>query len=170
MADKVLKPQRLELSPDSPTASRDFQHWMFNCENFLKIMTLPKAYEDMITNEFTKEMAMDLLKLQSLMNLVSSDIWMDIKDCTTFKDAKEVLTETFVKTPSTVFSRFKLITTCQTSEQSLKAFKRELEQLARNCNFEAVDASKYRNDMLLLAFIAGLQSHSIRKRLLKEKG
>ena len=88
MADKVLKPHRLELSPDSPTATRDFQHWMFNCENFLKIMALPKPYEDMITDVFTREMAMDLLKLQSLMNLVSSDIWMDIKDCTTFTEAK----------------------------------------------------------------------------------
>ena len=169
MADRVLRPQRLELSPDSPSASRDFQHWMFNCEDFLKIMVLPKAYEKMINADFSEEQAMDLLKLQSLMNLVSSDIWMDIKDCSTFDEAKKVLTDTFVKTPSTVYARYKLITSRQTPKQSLKGFKRELEQLSRNCNFEAVDASKYKDDMLLQAFIAGIYSHEIRKRLLEEK-
>ena len=167
--DKLLKPKTLDLNVDDATATGQFQHWLSTCENFMYNLTLPVSYERRVTVDFTKEMAMDQYRRDVLNNLVSHDIWADIKDCITYEDAKQVLTSMFIKAPSEVFARYRLLSTKQGPDQSLESFRRTLEKFSRECNFTDVTATRYREDSMLNAFIAGISHHDIRKRLLEEK-
>ena len=167
--DKFLKPKCLDLNVADPAAIRQFEHWMATCEKFMANLKLPTSYEERVNGDFTKEMAVEEMKLDVLNNLVSSDIWMDIRNCATYTDAKNVLTALFVKAPSEVFARHRLLTTKQQPDQSLEAFRRILERQSRDCNFTDVTAARYREDSMLNAFIAGISENDIRKRLLEEK-
>ena len=73
--DKILKPKLLDLNVDDPAATRKFQHWMTTCEKFMETLKLPHNYEARISGAFTKEDAMEELKLDVLNNLVSSDVY-----------------------------------------------------------------------------------------------
>ena len=168
MADKVLKPARLALSPDSPTATSEYEHWLHTFENFASALSLPPSYSARVTGNVTREMMEDKLKLDALTNLISHEIWTDIKDCQTYDAAKKTMNDIFIKQPR-VYARFKLASTKQTPGQTLESYRRVLDKLSRDCHFTDVSASKYREDMVLQAFIAGLSSNDIRQRLLEEK-
>ena len=167
--DKVLKPARLVLSPESPTATREYRHWLHTYENFAATLSLPQSYINRVTNDITREMMVDQLKLDTLTNLISADIWDDIKDCTTYGEAKLALDDLFIRKPSSNYARYKLLTTRQTGDQTLEAYRRTLDKLSRDCNFTDVTATRYREDMVLGAFLAGISNNDTRKRLLEEK-
>lgn len=167
--DKVLQPTRLVLNPDSPTASREYQHWLHTFEVFAATLSLPASYASRKSDDVTEEILLDKLKLDTLTNLISSDIWMDIRHCQTYKEAKVAMDDMFIKLPSKVYAVYKLLHTKQEDDQSLEAYRRTLDRLSRDCNFTDVSAAKYREDMVLHAFLAGLKSNDIRKRLLEEK-
>ena len=116
---RVLKPARLDLNPDNPTATRDYMPWLHSFEIFAATLVLPANYEARIQDGVSKEMVMDQLKLDTLTNLISADIWFDIKDCTTYNDAKTTLNNLFVKKPSEVYARYKLQTAKQQPGQTL---------------------------------------------------
>ena len=167
--DKILKPKLLALDVDDPAATRKFQHWMVTCEKFMGTLKLPHNYEAKISGAFTKEDALEELKLDVLNNLVSSEIYADIRTCSRYSQAKGVLEGLFVKAPSEVYARHKLGTYKQPAEQSLEAYRRNLEQLSRDCNFLEVSAQRNREDAMLIAFLTGINDNSIRMRLLEEK-
>ena len=167
--DKAFKPSRLDLSPDSSSATRQYRHWLRTFENFLSTLKLPESYSSRVGGDVTVEMVKDQMQLDALTNFVSAEIWADIKDCTTYVNAIMTLNELFIKQPSEVFARYKLATTKQDAGQSLESFRRTLDRLSRDCNFSEVNATRYREDMVLQAFIAGISSNDIRKRLLEEK-
>ena len=52
----------------------------------------------------TEEKVLDQLKFDALTNLVSADIWMDIKDAKTYAKAEEILIAIYIRTPSEVFA------------------------------------------------------------------
>ena len=118
--DKLLKPKLLDLNVDDPAVTRKFQHWMTTCEKFMQTLKLPPNYEEKITGNFTKEDAMEELKLDVLNNLVSSEVYTDIKTCSRYSQAKGVLQGLFLKAPSEVYARHKLGTYKQPAEMSLK--------------------------------------------------
>ena len=169
MVDKVLRPKVLALNVDDATASRNYKHWKATCDNYIAALPIPDAYKAMVTVTFPNDMMVDLWKRNVLCNLVDPDIWEDIKDCTTYEDSIDVLTGIFVKTPSEVFARYRLLSTKQGAGQSLEGYKRELERFSRECNFTDVSAIRNREDFILSAFIAGINNSDIRKRLLEEK-
>ena len=169
MADKAFKPSRLDLNPDSSSATGQYRHWLKTFENFLCTLKLPDSYSSRINETFTEAMATDLMRLDALTNFISHEIWADVKDCSTYVEAIETLNGIFIKQPSVVYARYKLTTTTQEVGQSLEMFRRTLDRLSRECNFSEVSASRYREDMMLQAFIAGISSNDIHQHLLEEK-
>ena len=166
--DKLLKPEVLELNVDDAASSRRFQHWISRCETFMNTLILPTSYAGLVSGDFTRAMAEDKMKRDVLNNLVHPDIWIDIKDCATYTEAVDILTNLFVKSPSEVFARYRLLSAKQAPDQSLESFRRDLERLSRDCNFKDVKALKNREDSMLDAFISGICHADIRKRLFEE--
>ena len=164
--DKVLRPSKLDISPDAPKATRHYLHWLQTFENFVAAIKLPQSYEDRITEALPREDLVDEFKKVTLTNFVSPDIWMDIESARTYAASKLILDNLFIKKPSEPYARYKLQSAKQEDGQSLEAFRRLLDRLSRECNFTDVDAVRYRQDMVLQAFIAGIRSNDIRKRLL----
>ena len=167
--DKALRPVRLDVCPDSSKATREYMHWLHTFENYVAAVKLPESYEGRISADVTRAMVVDDFKKNTLANCITSEIWMDIKDAATFDEAKSILNNLFIKQPSEPYARHKLQSAKQEEGQSLESFRRALDRLSRDCNFTDVTAVRYRQDMLLQAFISGLRSNDIRKRLLEEK-
>jgi len=67
-----------------------------------------------------------------------------------------------------VFARHILATRKQQVGESLQQFLHALKVLSKDCSFEAVSAEKYREDLVRDAFISGLASSAIRRRLLEK--
>ena len=148
--DKVLRPERLETDPNSGEASKEWLHWKRTFDNFLAV--LPQD---------------DLDKLSVLANFVSPSIFQHIEECTEYEAAVGILQALFVKPRNEIFARHLLATRCQQPHETLDEFLQSLKTLSKDCNFQSVTASKYREESIRDAFITGLRSPSIRQRLLE---
>lgn len=137
--EKLLKPQRLDLDPNSPAAAKNWKHWL------------------RILNNFFDECGNDAPdKLKTLISFVSSDVYDYIEECTTYDSAIDVLSKLFVKTPNVIFSRHLLATRKQKPGESLDEFLQELQRLSKDCAFKAVTADQYRQEVIRESFINGL--------------
>ncbi|XP_076052612.1 uncharacterized protein LOC143032026 [Oratosquilla oratoria] len=149
---KLLKPCRLDTDPSSPTAAKEWKHWHRTFQNFM---------------EESGETAPN--KLKALVNCVSPSVYELIEDCATYEGAVAKLESVYVKLPNEIFARHVLATRRQQSGESLDEFLRELHKLSKGCNFKAVTAEQYREEMVRDAFINGIASAFIRQRLLENK-
>ncbi|CDW54627.1 zf-CCHC and Asp protease 2 domain containing prot ein, partial [Trichuris trichiura] len=68
-----------------------------------------------------------------------------------------------------VHARYRLATRKQLAGESLEDYVRALKALSAECNFKAVTASQYQEELVRDAFVSGLQSQIIRQRLLESK-
>ena len=148
--DKFLKPTRLDTDPNSSTAEKDWLHWIRTFENF--VASLPTE---------------GLNKLKVLTNYVSPQIFEYIEQCDAYEEALAVLRALYIKPTNEVFARHLLATRRQKSGESVDEFLQALKTLAKDCKFKDVTASVYRDEAVRDAFITGLQSNSIRQRLLE---
>ena len=110
-----------------------------------------------------------LNKLSVLINFVSADVFEYICDCSTFEEATVKLQQLYLKPVNEIYARHLLATRRQRSEESLDEFLQVLRSLSKDCNFKAVDAVTNSDEAIRDAFIAGIQSNSIRQRLLENK-
>lgn len=148
--EKLLRPDRLDIEADSPTASLEWNHWYKTFQNFL------------LTYQVS-----DNEKLRILINHVSPVVYELISDAGTYNDAVCILKSTFTKTVNEVFARHKLATRRQQSGETVTKYLEILKFLSKDCNFKAVTAETNRNDCIRDAFIAGLRESNIRQRLLE---
>ena len=152
-----MRPQRLSLDPNSPSAGKEWKHWIRTFENYLA--SFPERAEDKIP----------VNKLRLLTNSVAYDVYDYIEECVTYESAIRVLENQHVKTPNEIFARHLLATARQTSGQSLNDFVQKLQGLGKDCSFRPVTAQVYREEMVRDAFIKGTISSSIRQRLLENR-
>ena len=150
--DKVLRPEQLETDPNSNTASKEWLHWRRTFENFLSV--LPQENLD---------------KLSILTSYVSPTIFQYIETSAEYAEAIEVLKGLFVKPTNEIYTRHMLATRCQQSNETLDEYLQALKALSKDCNFKTVTAAQYCDECIRDAFITGLQSSSIRQRLLENK-
>ena len=120
--DRVLKPDKLDADPSSALAAKEWKHWHRTFANFLGALTNPD-------------------ELSILINYVSPRIFEYIENQTTFADAIAVLEALYVKPTNEIFARYKLATRRQQNGESLDEFLQALKTLAKDCNYEAVDAA-----------------------------
>ena len=150
MASKALKPSKLDLDPNSPTAAKQWKHWKRTFDNFIA--------------ECGTE-APD--KFRFVINFISHEVFNYVEDCGTFEEVTETLERLYVKAPNEVFARHKLATRKQRPAESLDEFLEELKKLSKHCNFANVTAAEYRSEMIRDSFINGISSNYIRQRLLE---
>ena len=104
-----------------------------------------------------------------LINLISSDVYEYVEDCTDYDSVKNTLEKLYVKSPNEVFARHLLATRRQQCSETLDVFFQNLRKLSKDCKFKAVSAEQNRDEMLRYAFINGLLSPKIRQRLLENE-
>ena len=73
----------------------------------------------------------------------------------------------YIKQKNIIFARHVLATRKQAANETIDEFLNELNKLSKNCEFETVTAEQYRQELVRDSFINGLQSNSIRERLLE---
>lgn len=150
--DKLLRPIRLDLDPSSVTCAKEFLHWIKTFENYIS------AVGTATTNRLT-----------ALVNCVSPTVYELIEDCDNYDAAIKILRTTYVRTPNVIFARHLLSTRKQKPGETLEEFLRDMRKLAKDCQFSAVTAVQYKEEMIRDSFMNGLSSAAIRQRLLENK-
>ena len=149
---RFLRPDRLDIDPNAPNATKSWKHWKATFENFLS------SFETPPTN-----------KLSILTNFISANVYEIITDCDDYATAIKTLKETYEKPVNEIFARHLLATCKQEPSQTLDDFLQKLKSFAKDCNFKNVTALQYRDEAIRDAFISGLHSQMIRQRLLEQK-
>ncbi|KFD62568.1 LOW QUALITY PROTEIN: hypothetical protein M514_25304 [Trichuris suis] len=146
--ERLLKPDKLDVDPNSPSAALEWRHWRATFENFLA--ALPPN-------------AVDAKAL--LINHVSPRIFSTLAGSSSYEDAMQTLKEMFEKPVNEVHARHRLAT-----RKQLAVTGRLLTSVeSAECSFKAVSASQYQEELVRDAFVSGLQSQTIRQRLLESK-
>nr|BDT62039.1 MAG: hypothetical protein [Penaeus monodon majanivirus B] len=149
----ILKPSKLDVDPNSPTASKEWKHWHRSFTNFI---------------EECGESAPD--KFKTLVNCVSFTIYDHIEECSGYESAIKILQQLYVKTPNEIMARHLLATRKQHPDETLDEYMQELQKLSKDCNIKtAVTAEQYRQELVRDAFINGIASPLIKQRLLENK-
>jgi len=154
--EHVLKPDKLDLDPQSPGATASFEYWLACFEDFLVACaaTVPD----------------DAAKLRVLRSKAGPIAFAFIRDCTSYDAAILLLKAQYVKQPNVVFARHLLTVRKQQPGESNAGFLRALRSLARSCDFQAVTAVEHTDGMIRDSYVAGLRSPYIRQRLLETTG
>ena len=148
--DKALRPDRFDVDPNSQSAAKQWKHWLFSFKHYLSSVKASESEKFIV-----------------LANHVSPDIFEYIADCSSFDDAITILEKMYIKPVNIIYARHILTTCRQESGQTLEQFLNKLKLLAKDCCFKAVTADEYLKETIRDAFIRGIQSKEIRKRLLE---
>ena len=148
--EKFLRPERFDAIPNTTGADKAWIHWKRTFNGFV-----------------TAIKATDNIKFDMLVNYVSPSVFEYISECEDFTIAMQVLESMFIVPKNEIFARHLLATRQQQSGETLDAYLNALKLLAKDCQFKAVSAEAYRQEMIRDAFINGIQSHNIRQRLLE---
>lgn len=127
--DRYLKPDRLDVDPNSADAAKSWKHWKKTFDNFLA--------------SFQNEPSD---KLVVLTNFVSPTVYDIIADCTDYDTACATLKGLYEKPINEIFARHLLATCKQEPGQTLDDFLQKLKTYAKDCNFKAVSAVQYANE------------------------
>ena len=92
---KFLKPSRLDIDPNLPTAAEEWKNWL-------------RAFENFILECGTGEDAPN--KLKFLFNCTWLTVFDFVEDCTTYEEVKQVLQELYAKPKNKIFARYLLYT------------------------------------------------------------
>ena len=148
--ERALRPDRFEVHPNTSSAEKEFRYWIKTLENYIEVLP---AESD---------------KLKILINHLSPDNYEYINECTSFESATEVLSALFTKPTNVILARHLLGIRKQKPGEALDEYYQALKTLCKDCDFRAVDAANHRNQRIRDIFIAGLQSDSIKQRVLED--
>lgn len=148
--ERLLRPEKLSIDPDSKNAKIQWQHWYKTFLNFI-----------LSTNANESD------KLKILINLLTPEVFLHINECTEYNDAVSILRNLYCKPINEVFARHKLSSRRQKQDETVDQFMESLKGLGKDCNFKAVTAETNRDDCIRDAFVNGLVSQHIRQRLLE---
>ena len=150
--DKITRPDKFDIHPSAPSSSKHWKLWFRNFKYFLS--TIASHSPD---------------KLEVLFSHIGTNVVDVIQDCSTYNDAVEKLNAAYLKTPNEIYARHLLASRTQKPGENLDEFILALNTLASDCKFEAVSAEQNRCSFVRDSFIRGLQSSTIRTRLLENK-
>ena len=124
--NRFMQPSRLNLDAGSPSAPKEWSHWLKTFENYVEVLDASR----------TDEQPTDRLK--ALVNSVSYQVYEYIEEAPTYDTAIATLRNLFSKAPSEVFVRHLLATAKQEPGHTLDEFLLSLQKLAKDCHFRAV--------------------------------
>ena len=154
---RFTQPSPLNLDAGSPSASKEWSHWLKTFENYVEILDASRA-DGQPTD-----------RLKALVNCVSYQVYEYIEESTTYGTAIATLRDLFSKTPNEVFARHLLAAAKQKPGHTLDEFLLSLQKLAKDCNFRAVTGVQYKQEIIRDAFTYGFISTGIRQRLLEHR-
>ena len=129
--NRLLKHDRIDLDPNSPTAAKEWKHWFRTFDNFII--------------ECGTEPAPD--KFRTIINLISHNVFDYVEDYTDYDSVVVTLERLYIKSPNEIYARHLLAT--QQPGESLDEFLQSLRKLSKDCNLKAVSAEQYREELLL---------------------
>ena len=91
--EKVPRPERLDVSPNTVDAPRAWRHWLATFKNFIESLQRPDENLD---------------KLRILINFVTPKIYELFSDSNNYDKAIAKLKAAYVKTPNEIFARHTL--------------------------------------------------------------
>ncbi|XP_046855944.1 uncharacterized protein LOC124449046 [Xenia sp. Carnegie-2017] len=150
--ETLLKLQRLDLDPNSPSAAKEWKHWLRTFNYFIQ------ECGNKAPN-----------KHRTLINYVSHSVCYYIEDCQDFDSSTEALNNLYIKPPNEIFARHLLATRRQKPGESRTEFLQELKKLSKDCNVRSLTAEQYREELVRDSFFNGLLSPLIRQRLLENR-
>ena len=142
----LLKPERLDLDPNSPTAAKELKYWLRTFNNF--IAECGNGAPD---------------KYRTIINLITHNVFDYVEDCVDFDSVVKTVYKD-IKTPNEIFARHLLANRRQQSGESLDEFLQQLRKLSKDCNLKDVTADQYREELVRDSFINGLSLPLIRQR------
>ena len=119
----LLKPERLDLDPNSPTAAKEWKYWLRTFNNF--IAECGNGAPD---------------KYRTIINLITHNVFDYVEDCVDFDSVVKTLQNLYIKTPNEIFARHLLANRRQQSGESLDEFLQQLCKLSKDCNLNDVTA------------------------------
>ena len=150
---RYLQPEKLTIDPFSThLAEEEWKFWLKTFTNFVE--ALPRG-----------ENTVDKLKV--LTAHLSAPIYKLTSEETTYESTITALQNLFVKPRNEIYARHMLATAKQDAGESVDEFILRINKLSQNCDFTAVSAQEYKDDMKRDSFINGLSSNFIRQRLLE---
>ncbi|GAA50563.1 hypothetical protein CLF_104728, partial [Clonorchis sinensis] len=149
--EPLLRPKCFDADPNSPDATTRWNHWFRTFQTFLGTVESPK-----------------LNKLETLIYFVDAPVYVYIADCPDYESAISTLEKLYVRPKNIIYARHFLQTCKQDTSQDVDQFVQRLKSLAKNCDFKAVSAIDHENESVRDALINGLQSITIRERLLAQ--
>ncbi|XP_041986135.1 uncharacterized protein LOC121738250 [Aricia agestis] len=151
---QLLKPDKFEVEPGTPDAELKYEHWKTTFSNYLS--------EGMGKETFSEE-----TKLRLLLNNLSYNVYIHVREAKDYVSAIELLDKLYIKEKNKVHARYILLRSVQKPDESISDFLRTLQQRAQSCCFKAVDAQTHKSEYIRDAFIAGINSNEIRQQLLQ---
>ena len=149
-----LQPEKLTIDPNSHLAKDEWKFWLKTFSNFVE--ALPRG-----------ENTVNKLKVPTAH--LSAPIHKLISEETTYESAITALQNLFVKPKNETYARHMLATAKQDTGESFDEFILRINKLCQDCDFTAVSAQEYKDDMKRDSFINGLSSNFIRQRLLENR-
>ena len=108
-------------------------------------------------------------KLKVLTARLSTPIYKLISEETTYESAITALQNLFVKPKNEIYARHMLATAKQDTGESVDEFILRINKLGQTCDFTAVRAQEYKDDMKRDSFINRLSSNFLRQRLFENR-
>ena len=155
--DRLLRPDKLEMLAKDPDAAKAFEYWFKTSESFLSAVTSVTDKKEVVN------------RLALLTNYLSPQTYAYISEATECEEAVRLLCSSYQKKNNVTFACPVLMTRPHAQNEIISQYVHALHGLAKECSFQAVSAEKYKDEMTKDAFINGLQSNKIRKRLLEEQ-
>ncbi|XP_069771348.1 uncharacterized protein [Narcine bancroftii] len=150
--ERLTRPEKLDIDPQSATAFKAFNFWLLNFENFLRLI----------------EVEEDNQRLTALLSMVSLRVYENIQDETTYTAAIKVLKGLYDQPVNRVHARLVLASRKQQPGESSRAYLQVLKALGKDCNCVDKTAAEITNDLVRDAYVAGLRSNEVRLRLLEQ--
>ncbi|XP_072136023.1 uncharacterized protein [Mobula birostris] len=150
--ERTLRPDKLDLDPQTPEAGNAFELWLACFELYLEEIkaTDPAA------------------KRRVLLSRVSPQVCSMIRDQPSYDGVMNTLKGQYLRPINTVYARHRLVTQHQRPGESSAEFVRTLQTLVRDCDCQGLMAGQHAELLVRDAFVTGTRSVYVRQRLLEK--
>ncbi|XP_059824900.1 uncharacterized protein LOC132393533 [Hypanus sabinus] len=139
--ESILRPDRLDIDPQSPEASIVFELWFACFQSYLE--------EIRVTEPATMH--------KILLPRVSPRVYSLIRDLPTYQGALDSLKRQYLRPVNTVYARHRLATRRQWAGESSAEFVRALQTLVRACDCRGLTAEQHAELLVRDAFVTGIR-------------
>ncbi|XP_062909829.1 LOW QUALITY PROTEIN: uncharacterized protein LOC134349429 [Mobula hypostoma] len=150
--EQPLRPEKLDLNPQTPEAGNAFELWLACFEAYLEEI---KATDP-------------VAKRRVLLPRVSPRVYSLIRDQPNYDGVMNALKRQYLRPINSVYARHRLATRQQCPGESSAEFVQALQTLVRACNCQELTAAQHAELLVRDAFVTGTRSVYVRQRLLEK--